>query len=265
MTNTIEKLNGFIDKGNDLLKSKPSSLALELKRVVDAESHRIKFDNTIEDKFTEDKKMRRDFAKQALKIAAELKDEYASVGKEATTLARKELLNKPAVPTDDLLTAEFALDLKKLKTKASIKMTGDELEQQLEGLLAKYPDKYFANELYEAYDTLSASVLAANGDTQTRKKLASTFEQLENAALTEEQQAAKGAITYFGDYENTQLFKDFLQPYDGLTRAIGGQYAKYFNDGRAGIEAIETEEREEFERENAALIARGERASRLSL
>ncbi|MBO2535995.1 hypothetical protein [Rummeliibacillus suwonensis] len=264
MTNIIEKFDGFIDKGQEITKSKPSKLALELKQVVADETQRIKMDKTIQNKFEEEKKMRRDFAKQVLKFSQDMKDEYVKLGKEATTTARRELLKKPEIPVDDLQTAEFAQELKKLKTKASIKMTGDELSQQLDALLAKYNDKYFANELYDAYDELSASILAANGDVETRKKLARTFEQLESAALTEEQLKAKDVIGYFGDFENTALFKDFLPAYQGIARTVGGQYAKYINDGNSGIEAIENEEKAEFEKEQAELLARSSRVSRFT-
>lgn len=261
MTNIIEKFDGFIDKGQEITKSKPSKLALELKQVVADETQRIKMDKTIQNKFEEEKKMRRDFAKQVLKFSQEMKDEYVKLGKEAATTARQELLKKPEPPMDELLAAEFAQELKKLKTKASIKMNGDELSQQLDALLTKYSDKYFANELYDAYDALSASILAANGDVETRQKLARTFEQLESAALTEEQLKAKGVIEYFGDYENTALFKDFLPAYQGIARSVGEQYAKYMNDGTSGIEAIEKEEQEEFDKAQAELLARSSRVN----
>lgn len=261
MTNTIEKFDGYIDKGQEITKSKPTKLALELKQVVLDEVQRIKSDSTIRDKFEEEKKMKRDFAKQALKFSQDMKDEYIKLGKEATTAARQELLKKPEPPTDELLVAEFDQELKKLKTKASINMNGDELSQQLGALLAKYNDKYFANELYDAYDELSASILAANGDVETRKKLARTFEQLESAALTEEQLKAKGVLEYFGDYENKALFKEFLPAYQGVARTVGEQYAKYMNDGTNGIQEIEKEEQAEFEKAQAELQARTSRVN----
>lgn len=99
---------------------------------------------------------------------------------------------------------------------------------------------------------------------ETRKKLARTFEQLESAALTEEQLKAKGVLEYFGDYENTALFKDFLPAYQGIARSVGEQYAKYINDGNSGIEAIENEEKAEFEKEQAELLARSSRVSRFT-
>ncbi|WP_146547448.1 hypothetical protein [Rummeliibacillus suwonensis] len=264
MPNVIEELDGYINKGQELTKAKPSKLALELKQVVAEEKQRIKMDKTIQNKFEEEKKMRRDFAKQALKFAQEMKDEYVKIGTIATTVARKELLKKPEQPKDDLLVAEFNQELKKLKTKAAINMNGDELSQQISALLGKYSDKYFANELYDAYDALSASVLSSNGDVETRKKLARTFEQLESSALTEEQHKAKGVLEYFGDYENTALFKDFLPAYQGISRTVGEQYAKYLNDGNSGIEAIENEEKAEFEKAQAELLARSSRVSRFT-
>ena len=232
---TAEILREQMEKASDITSEVPRTV-LKLKTAYLEEQRRINAPDFIGNRYMTSRKLERAAAEQFFQYLDESKSDYVSIANDAQMLARTVLVAKPKAP-DALVLAEYRKALATLKTKAALKLDANALERELNSIVERFDNEYVTNDLYEQFHELSASVLSNHSDTATRLKLSNVYDQLEQAALNEDQRAANETIDFFEGAENRAMLSQYGPARDAL-KPILGDFYKYVDDTESGREHI---------------------------